>query len=129
METRGMQGFVLSRASSEDVTLIYYSAIENEDGSSTLYPEEVPTKGSIAELQPKDIERLEKAGIIVRKGITIGIPEAREAAPDTVIYNGKNYRVANWAAKKESDNISVVATCDETTIAGDDREYEDFPEA
>lgn len=124
-----MQGFVLSRASSEFVSLLYYNSTENEDGSATLSPVEIESKASVGILQPKDIERLEKAGIIVRAGITIAIPSAQTVdQPDTVIYDNKNFRVVNWSAKNENNNISVVATCEEMTIQGDDREYAGFPE-
>jgi hypothetical protein len=118
MNTRGMQGLTISRASSESITLRYTNSTEQIDGTATVVNTDIPCKASVGILQERDIERLEKAGIIVQNGVTIAIPTAREQQPDTIIHGTKKYRVINWAATQENGNVSVVATCDEITIPG-----------
>ena len=118
METRGMQGLTANRASSETVTLNYPTFTEADDGSAVVTPTTLTCAASVGALQEKDIERLEKAGIIVKNGVTIVIPCAPSGQPDTITHHNKNYRVVNWSEKNENGNLTVVATCDEITIPG-----------
>jgi len=119
MKTRGMQGLTSNRAASETVTLKYVSYEDSGDGSAVVTPEEIECAASVGELQAKDIERLEKAGITVKSGITITIPDAPDGEqPDTITHDSKDYRVLNWSVRKENDCYTVVTTCDEITISG-----------
>jgi hypothetical protein len=120
MNTRGMQALALNRASSEFVTLIYTAYTDADDGSAIITNTSVQSPASVGILQAKDIERLEKAGIKVRNGVTIAIPRAQETPPDTIVNGDKTYRVVDWATANENGNISVIATCDEMTIFGAD---------
>lgn len=118
MNTRNMQGFITSRIASESVSLNYSSCVDSGDGSAVVTPEIISRKASVTDLNTNDIERLLKAGIIIKTGVTIVIASAPYASePDTVTYNNKNYRVVNWAATVEdSGNITVIATCEEISI-------------
>jgi len=119
MRTRGMQGLTANRISTEFVSIIYLEYDEYGDGSAVVTDDIIQVPASVGILQAKDIERLEKGGIIIRNGITIVIPDAREEQPDTVIYYDKSYRVVEWIAKREDNhNFTVVATCDEIPITG-----------
>ncbi|MBN2401994.1 MAG: hypothetical protein JXN64_06320 [Spirochaetes bacterium] len=113
-----MQGLVANRIASEFVSLIYSEYDEYSDGSAVVTNETVNCRASVGALQAKDIERLEKGGIIIRNGITIVIPETADTQPDIVIYDNQSYRVVEWALKKEGDNNTIIATCDQIPIAG-----------
>lgn len=125
MKTRVMQGLTANRISSEAVALNYPTYEDAGDGSLTVTPVYTITPASVGALQPNEIERLEKAGIIITGGITIVIPSApSEDEPDSITYNGINYRVINWSPVNENGNITVVTTCDEMPIAGADVDTE-----
>lgn len=118
MNTRGLQGLTAGRISSETVTLIYPKYTDSADGSAEIKNNEINSPASVGILQARDIERLEKAGIIVRAGVTIVVPRAQENPPDKIIHGKKSYRVVEWAITHEGNNKSVIATCDEITIQG-----------
>jgi hypothetical protein len=119
MQTRGMQGLTANRISSETVTLNYPTFDDSAgDGSAVVTPHLLPYAASVGALQPNDIERLEKAGIIITGGVTIVIPKAPPGQPDSITHQGKVYRVVDWSPVKENGNNTVVATCDEMPIAG-----------
>ena len=131
MNLRGMSGLTASRITSESIFLEYDEYDEYGDGSQTVITVTLEKRGSVGILQPKEIERLEKAGIIVRNGATIVIKEAPRVQPERVIYGYKTYRVVSWAFdfEYEQDEFigfdeyntqygTVVALCDEITIAG-----------
>jgi hypothetical protein len=118
MKTRGMQGLTANRIASETVTLNYSTYEDSGDGSAVVTPVETECAASVGALQAWDIERLEKAGIIIRSGVTIVIPEAPDTQPDTITHGSRNYRVVNWSGKHENETYTVVATCEEITIAG-----------
>jgi hypothetical protein len=111
-----MQGLIAGRISSEVVELNYPTFADSGDGSAIVTPNIIIKMASVGVLQARDIERLEKAGIIVRAGVTIVIPSAPEGQPDTITWHNKKYRVVAWVTVKENDNLTVVATCDEKTI-------------
>ena len=113
-----MQALMANRVSSETITLIYTSYTDSGDGSAVVIPVKKVCSGSVGALQAKDIERLEKAGIKVKNGVTIVIPSAIETQPDSILHGNKSYRIVNWSDKEESGNHTIVATCDEITIPG-----------
>ena len=115
MNTRGLQGGVASRICTELVTLEYNDEYDNGDGSSTVMVTPVASYASIVALQPKDIQRLEMAGIVVKNGITIVLPGENYAKPDRIITDEYSvYRVVLWSIA----NGIIVATCDLITIDG-----------
>lgn len=118
MNTRNMQGFISSRIASESISLYYSTCVDSGDGSAVVTDEIIPLKASVTDLNRNDIERLLKSGIIIKKGVTIVIKSAPYASePDTITCNNKNYRVVDWAvAVEDSDNITVIATCEEISI-------------
>jgi hypothetical protein len=118
MKTRGMQGLTANRISSETVTLNYPTYVDSGDGSAVVTPVYIISPASVGALQPNDIQRLEKAGIIVTGGVAIVIPSAPSGQPDSIAYGGKVYRVVDWSMITENGNNTVVATCDEGPIAG-----------
>ena len=134
MNTRGLTGMASDRIASELVTLRYAHETDTYgDGSVVINYTDLLCSASVGILQPKDIERLEKAGIIIRNGVTIVITQAPENRPDTVIYEEKQYRIVQWSFDKEYASPSfdpydlyatwygtVIATCDEVPIQGAD---------
>ena len=123
MNTRALHGLIASRIAGEDIALEYSTYVDSGDGSAVVTPYIFLLKGSVGALQPHDIERLEKAGIIVKNGVTIVIKECPEEQPDKITHAGKNYRVLNWSYNFDyvlgSGNYgTVIATCDEMTIQG-----------
>jgi hypothetical protein len=118
MNTRNMQGYTAIRISSESVFLNYPTFVDSDDGSAVVTPTALPYMASVGDLQKDDIERLEKAGIIIKSGVTIVIPSAPVGQPDTITHGTKNYRVVDWATKEENSNLTVVATCEEISIPG-----------
>jgi len=118
MKTRGMQALTANRAASETVTLSYVTYLDSGDGSAVATPVLKEYSASVGALQRKDIERLEVAGIIIKSGVTIVIPEAPDEQPDTITHESTNYRVVDWSDRIENDNHTVVATCEEITISG-----------
>lgn len=118
MNTRNMQGFIASRISSESVSLNYSSYVDSGDGSAVVTPEIITSMASVTDLNSNDIERLLKAGIIIKTGVTIVIASAPYVSePDTITWNSKNYRVVTWAvAAEENNNITVVTVCEEISI-------------
>ena len=118
MKTRGMQGMAANRISSETVTLNYPTFTDSGDGSAVVTPVYLISPASVGALQAKDIERLEKSGIIIKNGVTIVIPSAPDGQPDSITHEGKTYRVVDWSTVKENENNTVIATCDEEPIQG-----------
>ena len=117
MNTRSMQAFAASRISSETVYLNYPTFVDSGDGSAVVTPTAVSCRASVTDLNSNDIERLLKAGIIIKKGVTIVIHSAPTTdEPEGIIWSGKNYRPANWAVTQENDNITVVTNCEEISI-------------
>lgn len=117
MNTRNMQGFIAKRLASDSISLVYSNTVDSGDGSALVENEIISCLASVNDLNSNDIERLEKAGIIIKTGVTIVINSAPYSyEPDTVTYNGKNYRVVNWTVTEENSNITVVATCEEISI-------------
>lgn len=115
-----MHALMSNRIASEVVTLVYSAFTDSEDGSAVINNTYIISSASVAALQPNDIQRLEKAGIIVTGGVTMVFPEVTTAQPEYIIHGTKTYRVINWATMTEEDNTGVIATCDEMPIAGDD---------
>jgi len=119
MKTRGMQGLTANRISSETVTLNYPTFDDSAgDGSAVVTPVYIISPASVGALQPNDIQRLEKAGIIVTGGVTIVIPSAPDGQPDSITHGDIVYRVIDWSPVTENGNNTVIATCDEMPIAG-----------
>ena len=121
MNTRALHGLTARRISDNGITLEYVIETDAGDGSSDVIVNVIPLNGSVNALQPKDIERLERAGIFVKNGISIVISECPEEQPDRIIYNNKIYRVINWTFEYsytflETNYGTVVTTCDEMTI-------------
>jgi hypothetical protein len=110
-----------NRISGDDIALEYAVETDSGDGSAVVTPYIVVLKGSVGALQPKDIERLEKAGIIVKNGVTIVIPECPKEQPDRITHDNTVYRVINWTfdfsySLGSGDYGTVITTCDEMTI-------------
>lgn len=134
MNTRGLTGLSTNRITSEIILLRYVHETDTYgDGAVIINYTELLCQASVGILQPRDIERLEKGGIIIRSGVTIAIRQSPEKRPDTITYDGKAYRVVAWAFDKEYESASfdaydvdatnygsVIATCDEITITGAD---------
>lgn len=123
MRTRGVQALTANRIATETVGLVYPQSTEAGDGSATVTNTTKYAPASVGRLQPKDIQRLEKAGITVRNGITVVLPDTEATEPDKITYNEKSYRILEWAVATEDndfDNFSntIIATCDEISIAG-----------
>lgn len=117
MNTRNLQGFAASRIKSETVYLNYPAFVDSGDGSAVVTPSSTECQASVNDLNANDIQRLEKAGIIIKQGVTIVIASAPYAhEPENIIYNDKNYRPVNWAVTIENENITVVTTCEEISI-------------
>ena len=117
MQTRNMQAFAAARISSETIYLNYPTFVDSGDGSAVVTPTSTPCQGSVTDLNSNDIERLLKAGIIIKKGVTIVIASAPTTdEPEDITWNGKNYRPVNWAVTVENDNITVVTNCEEISI-------------
>lgn len=117
MQTRNMQAFTASRISSESVYLNYPTFTDSGDGSAVVTPTSLPWKASVTDLNQNDIERLLKAGIIIKTGVTIVIHSAPYShEPEGITWNDKIYRPVNWAATVENENITVVTTCEEISI-------------
>lgn len=129
MNTRGLTGLSTSRIADECIILRYVEFDEYDDGSVDPIIKDYEKKGSVRILQPREIERLEISGVICRNGITAVIKDASEFRPDSVVHDGKEYRVINWSFDYEQEMSdgwdenteligTVVATCDEITIQG-----------
>lgn len=117
MNTRSMQAFAASRIKSETVYLNYPTFIDSGDGSAVVTATSTACKASVNDLNSNDIQRLEKAGIIIKQGVTVVIHSAPYSIePHDIIYNGKYYKPVNWAVAEENDNITVIATCEEISI-------------
>ena len=117
MNTRSMHAFAASRIKSETVYLNYPTFVDSGDGSAVVTTTSTPCAASVNDLNSNDIQRLEKAGIIIKQGVTIVIHSAPSAdEPEGIIYSGKNYRPVNWAVTQENDNITVVTNCEEISI-------------
>lgn len=117
MNTRSMQAFASSRIKSETVYLDYPVFVDSLDGSAVVTATLTACKASVNDLNSNDIQRLEKAGIIIKQGVTIVIHSAPyEYEPEGITYSGKNYRPVNWAVTTENGNITVVTTCEEISI-------------
>ena len=122
MKTRGVTGLVASRITSEQVSLDYAVSTPAGDGSEVVSYATVIRAASVGVLQPEEIERLEKAGIVVRNGAVIVIKEAPSGQPDRIIYGATTYRILSWTFHEEYETDkkygTVVTLCDESTIAG-----------
>jgi hypothetical protein len=129
MNLRGLSGLTTSRISSENITLEYIGFDEYDDGTGIPTYSSIEKKGSVGILQPRDIERLEKAGIEVRAGVTIVVKEALSIPPDRIKHDGKYYRIVAWSFDHEFDEYdeydeyairygTLIAHCDEMPIAG-----------
>jgi len=123
MNTRALHGLTARRISGDDIALEYITEIDSGDGSAVVATNIVLLKGSVVALQPRDVERLERAGIIVKNGVTIVISECPDEQPDRITYGDKTYRVVNWTFEYSHTLGSgyygtVVATCDEIPIQG-----------
>ena len=116
-----------SRIADDTVSLIYMHDTDNGDGSATVVYETIQRNASVGILQPRDIERLEKGGIIIRNGVTIVISEAPAKKPDTISHGHTSYRVVQWSVVNEYDVYDeydeyterrgvIVATCDEIPL-------------
>jgi len=117
MNTRSMQAFAASRIKTDTVYLNYPVFVDSGDGSSVVTPSSTPCQASVNDLNSNDIQRLEKAGIIIKQGVTIVIHSAPyDYEPEGITYSGKNYRPVNWAVTTENGNITVVTTCEEVSI-------------
>lgn len=121
MNTRGLHGLYANRISGDDIALEYDVYTDSGDGSAVVTPHIVLLKGSVTALQPRDIERLEKAGIIVKNGVTIVIPECPREQPDRITHDDTSYRVVNWTFELayilgSGDYGTVITTCDEIPI-------------
>ena len=108
MQTRNMQAFAASRIKTDTVYLNYPTYSDSGDGSAVVTATLTACKASVNDLNSNDIQRLEKAGIIIKQGVTIVIHSAPSAdEPENITYSGKNYRPVNWAVSEENDNITV----------------------
>ena len=117
MNTRSMQAFASSRIKSETVYLDYPVFVDSLDGSAVVTASSTPCQASVNDLNSNDIQRLEKAGIIIKQGVTIVLHSAPYShEPENIVYSGKNYRPVNWAVTTENGNITVVTTCEEVSI-------------
>lgn len=117
MNTRSMHAFAASRIKSETVYLNYPTFVDSGDGSAVVTASATPCQASVNDLNSNDIQRLLKAGIIIKKGVTIVIASAPTTdEPEDITWSGKNYRPVNWAVTVENDNITVVANCEEISI-------------
>ena len=115
MNTRGLQAGVVSRITTETVTLVYNDEYDNGDGSARVTDDLVTSPASVVALQPKDIQRLEIAGIIIKNGVTIVLPGENYARPDRILRDEyTSYRVVMWSIA----NGIIVATCDLIPIDG-----------
>jgi hypothetical protein len=127
VNTRALHGLTANRISGDDIALEYAVETDSGDGSAVVTPHIVLLKGSVGALQPKDIERLEKAGVIIKNGVTIVISECPEEQPDRITFDSTIYRVVNWSfdfsyTLGSEDYGTVIATCDEMTVQGADDE-------
>jgi hypothetical protein len=121
LNTRGLHGLYANRISGDNIALEYDVYTDSGDGSAIVIPHIELLKGSVTALQPRDIERLEKAGIVVKNGVTIVIPECPKEQPDRIAYDDTNYRVVNWTFEYSytlgsGDYGTVITTCDEMPI-------------
>ena len=117
MNTRSMQAFAASRIKTDTVYLNYPVFVDSGDGSAVVTPSSTPCQASVNDLNSNDIQRLEKAGIIIKQGVTIVLHSAPYShEPENIVYSGKNYRPVNWAVTTENGNITVVTTCEEVSI-------------
>lgn len=117
MNTRSMQAFASSRIKSETVYLDYPVFVDSLDGSAVVTATLTACQASVNDLNSNDIQRLEKAGIIIKQGVTIVIHSAPSAdEPEGITYGDKSYRPVNWAVTVENENITVVTTCEEISI-------------
>ena len=117
MNTRSMQAFASSRIKTDTVYLNYPVFVDSLDGSAVVTASSTPCQASVNDLNSNDIQRLEKAGIIIKQGVTIVLHSAPYShEPENIVYSGKNYRPVNWAVTTENGNITVVTTCEEVSI-------------
>ena len=117
MNTRSMHAFAASRIKSETVYLNYPTFVDSGDGSAVVTASATPCQASVNDLNSNDIQRLEKAGIIIKQGVTIVIHSAPyDYEPEGITYGDKSYRPVNWAVTTENENITVVTTCEEISI-------------
>jgi hypothetical protein len=126
MNTRGLNGLVSSRVADTDVGVVYDILVEQDDGSSLNYPYTEELRGSVAALQPKDVQRLQVGGITIRNGVSLLVRKAREERPDKITVNNKTWRVVTWTYTYEYteycggsgtiDRGTVVAVCDEIMV-------------
>jgi len=123
MNTRGLTGMTTNRAADTDVDFVYNVLTALDDGSSTNDPIVENLKGSVTALQPKDIQRLQEGGTVVKNGITLLVSKARDLRPDKIIIDSQEWRIVNWSFVREylEDNGgsgftsrgTAVAICDE----------------
>lgn len=122
MNTRGLSGMTTNRIADEDVTIVYKVKDPQDDGSSIVSDYPISVKGSVVPLPPKEIERLEVGGIVIRNGISIALAKAPALQPDYVLTaDSRKWRVVAWTFIEEYDSGTdpygtVIATCDEVLI-------------
>ena len=119
MNTRGLTGMTTNRIAEEDCTLVYLTKALQDDGSHKVVPVPFETKGSVVPLPPKEIQRLQEGGVVIRNGVSIALTVAPSDRPDHITVGTQKWRILSWAFVKEFDTVdmyprgSVVAMCDE----------------
>lgn len=122
MNDRGHMSLAAHRIADITCEVTYNTLVPQPDGSSTVTPVPSTLRASINALQPVDIQRLREGGIEVQNGVSIIISEALEDRPETIVADGKSWRILSWSFIPAHENESgmpvgtVVAMCDEIRI-------------
>lgn len=111
MLTNGLLGLAANRICAEPVTLIYVREVDAGDGSADVTDVPVESLASVTALQPKDIQRLQFAGMEVKDGVTIVLPFGTPR-PDKIVHEEKTYRIIAYA----DQHGATVCTCDKITV-------------
>ena len=128
MRTRGLTGLGSHRIADTVVGVVYNHLTLDDDGSSAIVEETEYLYASIQALQPKEIQRLQEGGIVLKNGVSMLIADARNDRPDKILYYSKKWRIINWSfsfefvqengGSGETYRGTVVATCDEIIVPG-----------
>jgi hypothetical protein len=99
--------FSMAQSRTADTQVWIQSEVSDQllDGSFNVTSTLVPYMARMADLQPDQIQRLQQGGITIHAGASVAIPYEFEAAPDSLIYSGKTYKIVESTI---SENCSVL---------------------
>lgn len=119
--TRNLLPFAISRNRQETVTLVTIFPELQKNGSFNFFKEETQVLARVVSLTPNEIERLQVAGITIKKGVSISIVGELEKIPDSVITaDGTTKKVVTFTA----DEGATILIADEPSLGNDGPSYQ-----